>query len=303
LVNRLEEVNEEHQQLQADLEEKTHESKHHLKELDIVMRECEELEVEITRNNKLQAAAREEAATLKKQANDLKDQVSTAQWALEQAEVEEENLRGKVVSSPDRRKQELYVRKERLQKVKQECAAVESEVQLTKTKVVNAMKAMHDLDATNTMLDDLQEEITKHQQLVQKIEETRKSCTATEKQTEAADNRLKEAQRQLERSETKIVQQRKQHEMQIQAVHEALDAAKKQLLRVEKDRRESMARVEAGEQEVRMLEEAMREDRVKTEHQIESMIAEYKQVEKAFLERNANQMHLIQSKCGRRAKD
>ena len=283
--------------MQAMLEEKQLQAKDYFQELDIVMRECDELEEEIKMQNKLQSAAREEAVTLKKQANDLKDAVATAQWALEQAEAEEENLRAQVVSSPDRRKSERLLRQERLQQVKQECANVEAAVKTTKTKIANAQQAAQNLEAVTALLDDLRDEAWKHQETLRRMEETRKQCTATAKQTTELHKQMDEAQRRLERAQAKIVQQRKQHEMQIAAVDDALMEAKNQLLRVERERREGMARIEAGEQQIRALETLMAQDEQESEFKIRSVIQEYKQVELSFLEQNSKRLHALQSQC------
>ena len=297
LIAKLDEVNTEHDQLQEVLEEKQQRAKVHYHEMEEIMRECEELEVEIARNNKRQAATREESAALKKKANELQDAVSTAQWALEQAEAEEESLRSQVVSSPDRRKSEMYIRQERLRKIKEDCAALETTVQETKTKVVNALQTLQDLDATNTVLDDLQDEVNKHAELVRKLDETRKKYLASDKKTAELHKQMEEAERQLARAEAKIVQQRKQHQLQIDAVTDELNMAKQQLLRVEKDRREGMARVEAGEKEVQALQNAMEQARRTTEAEIETVLAEYKQVEADFLERNRQQVEAVLSQC------
>lgn len=298
MIFKLDEVNEEHSQLQAALQEKQIQSKHYFQELEIVVRECDELEEEIQQQNKLQATAREEAAAFKKQLNDLKDAVSTAQWALEQAEAEEEALRGQVVSSPDRRKSERVLRQERLQKVKQECATVEAEVQTTKTKVLHAKRAVQDLEASLALLEDLHDEVSKHQETLRQMDETRKQCTATAKQTSELNKQMDEAQRRLKRAQDKIEQQSKQHQMQLAAVTDALSDAKERLLRVERDRRDGMARVEAGEQKVRALEALMAQDSQETDFKVQSVIQEYKQVEKAFLERNEKRMNAVVSQCG-----
>jgi DNA repair exonuclease SbcCD ATPase subunit len=297
LVQALEEVNHEQAQLKEQEEHALRESKLQFQEMEEVIRECEELEIEIARNNKLQSAAREEAAALKKKANDLKDQVATAVWALQEAEAEEEKLRLQIVTSPDRRKSEMYVRKERLRKVKEECADLENAVQECKTKVVNAMQALQDLDTTNVLLDDLQEEANKDTELVRKIEETRKRYHASDKKTAEVHKLIEETTRQLARAEEKIVHQRKQHKLQIDAAQEALEMAKSQLLRVEKERRQGMARVEAGEMEVKAIEAAIDQERAKTEAEIQSIVAEYKQVETAFLERNEKRMAALQQRA------
>ena len=170
-------------------------------------------------------------------------------------------------------------------------------VKTTKTKVVNAQQAAQNLEAVTALLDDLRDEVRKHQETLRRMDETRKQCTATAKQTTELHKQMEEAQRRLERAQAKILQQRKQHEMQIAAVDDALMEAKNQLLRVERDRREGMARIEAGEQQIRALETLMAQDEQESEFKIRSVIQEYKQVEISFLEQNATRLKALETQC------
>lgn len=293
LIQALDDVNAENAELQEQEQQVTKESKEHFHELEQVMRECEELEMEISRNNKLQAAARNEATEIKKTANDLKDQVATAVWALQEAEAEEEKLRSKIVSSPDRRKSDLMIRKERLRKVKDDCDQLETSIQSCRTKVANAMQAVRDLDTTNTLLDDLQEQANTHKELVRKTEESRKRYQSMQKKNEMVEKQIEEVTWQLARSEETRMQQRKQHTLQMDAVLEALEEAKSVLLRVERERREGIARIEAGEAEVQTIANLMDREREQNDADINAMIQEYKLVEEAFLHRNQSRMDAI----------
>jgi chromosome segregation ATPase len=293
LIQALDDVNAENAELQEQEHQVTRASKEQFRELEEIMRECEELELEISRNNKLQAAARDEANLLKKTANDLKDQVATAVWALQEAEAEEEKLRLQIVTSPDRRKSDMTVRKERLRKMKDECAELETSIQTCKTKVANATRALQDLEATNSVLDDLLEQANTHTELVRKTEETRKRLQTIQKKAEIVDKQIEETTWQLTRSEESIAHQRKQHKLQMDAVQETLDEAKNILLRVERERREGMARIEAGEAEVRAIADAMEHERAQNDAEIHAMTEEYKIVEIAYLKRNQARMDAL----------
>jgi kinetochore protein Nuf2 len=293
LIQALDDVNAENAELQEQEQQVIQESKEQFHELEQVMRECEELEVEISRNNKLQAAARHEAAEIKKTANDLKDQVATAVWALQEAEAEEEKLRSKIVSSPDRRKNDVMVRKERLRKVKEECDQIETSIQACRTKIANATRAVQDLESTNALLDDLQEQANTYTELVRKTEESRKRYLSMQKKNEAIEKQMEEISWQLARTDETIMHQRKQHKLHMDAVLEALEEAKSVLLRVERERREGIARIEAGEAEVQAIADAMDQEREQNDADINAMIEEYKMVEEAFLRRNQRRMDAI----------
>jgi chromosome segregation ATPase len=293
LLQALEELNVENTQLTEQLDHTAADSHVKYSEMEQVITDCQELELEIARNNKLQAAAREEASAFKKQANDLKDQLATAQWALQEAEAEEESLRSKIVSSPDRRKRDLTAKKERLEKDKEECSNLQMQLQDCKTKAMNVQQATKDMQSVLVVLKELQEEFSRYEQLVRQSEETIEKIEANEKKAADILEVTEETERYLHRSEEKIVYQRKQHKMQIEASHDALEMVKSQLLSVEKDRRDGMARVEAGETEVRALEAAIELARVKTQEEIQTMIAEYQETEKLYLARNNKRMTAI----------
>ena len=104
-----------------------------------------------------------------------------------------------------------------------------------------------------------------------------------------------ESERGLLRVEEKLTHMRKQGKMKMDATQDRLDTAKSQLMEVEKERREGMARVEAGEAEVKALEAQMKEEQIKTEKEVAALIAEFKETEKAFMMRNERRMQAIQA--------
>lgn len=295
LITNLNDCMEENEQLNQELIRTERECHVHFQEMEEVIRECQELELEIARNNKLQAAARQEAAELKQQANVLKDELATATWALKEAEAEEENWRRQVVSSPNRRKKELAQKQEQLDVEKEECWEMEEQLQQCKVKASNLQKAIKDLQVASARLEELQTQAAKYKELTLALEETFEKIKANEKETtEIADYTL-EAERTLLRTEEKIPHERKQFDLQIQATQEALDLAKTQLLAVEKERRSAMARLTASEDEVKSLEAALEAERANTQREIQSMLEVYKQAERALLKRNKKLLSYFQA--------
>lgn len=292
-VAKLNELNEENLELNEQLRvvEQASTSKNH--EIDDLVAECQELEVEIAKHNKMQSTTREEAEALKKEANNLKDELATAEWTLQEMEAEEEKLRFQVVTSPHRRKVELSHRSERLQKEKDSCAKLEQEILDTKKKIENAHRSVSDLKAARSAIAELQKQVEIFQESENKVKETLQTIDETEEKTSITSKDAEEAERYLHRSEEKINHQRKQHKLELQAVQESLDAAKTNLLLVEKDRRDAMSRVEAGEQEVREMEAAIEEERIKTNKEIEDMISEFQEKATEFRSRFDRQLKAI----------
>jgi len=295
LLLTLEEIHKENEQLNEQLAEVQAHSNDKMDEIDHVVRECQDLEGEIARSNKLQASKREEAAVLKKEVNTMKDELATATWALQEAQAEEEGLSSQVVSSPARRKEELSVQRERLEKEKQETQKMQDDIQDNKTKFLHLQQSIKDVKDTMSLQKQVLEEASKYNNVVKEISETEKEIAANREKTDEITNKSEEAERGLIRAEEKLNHLRKQGKMKADAVQDRLEISKEQLLLVEKERREGMARVEAGEAEVRALEAQMNAAQEQTDKEIAELIAEYKETEKAFLMRNEKRMNFIEA--------
>ncbi len=295
LVNALQEVHNEHELLMQQLLHTQKESSVKMEEIDAVVRECQELESEIAKSNKLQASKREEAAALKREVNDLKDQLASVNWALQEAQAEEEQLRGQVVSSPDRRKRELAEKEEELEKEKEEGRRLEAELErhdAEKERLQQHVKALEGLVALQKQL---LEDALKHDKIITEMEEAKKKVASYEEQIQEVNEKAEDAERNLLRTEERLNQARKQAKMQMDEANDRLEIAKEQLILVEKEREDSLARIEEREFEIRELEEQIKAEQQDTERQIAEIIHEYKEMEKAFLMRHEKRMQFIES--------
>lgn len=295
LLLTLEEIHKEYEQLNEQLEQVQAASNDKMAEMDHVVRECQNLESEIARSNKEQASKREQAAALKREANDLKDELASATWALQETQAEVENLMGQVVSSPQRRTEELATQKERLEKEKLETRRMQEGIQQNKTKLIHLQQSIKNLQDAMSLQQQVQEEAEKYEKAMSQVNETDKEVEANQEKAEEITNKSEEAERGLIRVEEKLGHLRKQGIMKMEATQDRLDTAKEQLLIVEKERRDGMARVEAGETEVRALEAQMKAEQDKTDKEIAEVITEYKETERSFLLRNEKRMQVVEA--------
>ncbi|KAL3936203.1 MAG: hypothetical protein SGARI_002658 [Bacillariaceae sp.] len=266
-----------------------------MEEFDRVSKQCQELESEIAKSNKLQASKREEASLLKKQVNKMKDELETAAWTLQELQAEEEALQGQVVSSPDRRKNELQVKKDCLEKEKEESRRLQLEITDGKAKTARLQQAIKDLQETMTLQRQVLDEASKCEEALDQVEQTSKEVNNNHTKTSEIADATDESERSLFRLEEKLSHTRKQSRMKMDAVQDRMEIAKEQLVIVEKERREGLARVEAGEAEVQSLKAQMKEEQEKTEQEVAVMIAEYQTLEQAFHKRNEKRMHVIEA--------
>lgn len=295
LLITLEELHSENAQLQEQLNEVSTESDKKMEEYDKIAKECQELESDIARSNKLQASKREEASQLKKEITRLKDELAAATWSLQELQAKEERLLGQVVSSPGRRKLELNTKKDALDKEKAEIRRLQQEIVDGKAKVARLQQANKDLEAAIALQCNVLDEAAKYEENAEQLEAAEKEVDANEEKASELEEKTNESERSLTRLEEKLAHMHKQSKMKMDAVQDNIDIAKEQLLIVERDRREGLARVEAGEAEVVALKAQMKAEQKKTEEEIDAIVAEYKVLEQSFLKRNEQRMMLIDS--------
>jgi chromosome segregation ATPase len=250
-----------------------------------IQNECEELELEISRNNDLQTAARDQNTVLKKKATDLKDDLTTAIWTLQEREGEEENLRNQVVSNPTKIKSDLHDTKLKLNQKKAELADKEKYIHDGKIKAANLRQAVKDLKAIMERSSELEAQVVRFKEIVNEMEVLLDKIKLEDKELTEMLAQTNESEHALRRTDETIIAERTQHKLQIEAAHEALDKVKSQLKLVEKDHRETLARREASENEIRQMELEVEEQAKLTDEEIEQMMAEYKVVEEAYLAR------------------
>lgn len=85
--------------------------------------------------------------------------------------------------------------------------------------------------------------------------------------------------------EEKLSHHRQQGKRRLATAKQELDYAQTELMLVEKDRRDGLARVEVAEADVRSIEAKIEEERLTVEREIEEMIGVYKKFESAIIEK------------------
>jgi len=109
-----------------------------------VEQKCMNLQTEISKKNKLQASMRQESVTLKKHANELKDQLAFLTLEIQEMMNEERKLQSQVVSSPDVLQARLQEIQEAVQQERQDCIQCEQESTMSKMNLSKLSKAIQE---------------------------------------------------------------------------------------------------------------------------------------------------------------
>lgn len=289
----LQEAQGEHTNLLKDMDDAKAVTDECWKEIEEVENDCAEIETEIAQQNKLQASIRQESTNLKKKANELKDAIATVAIELEEAQVEERKLSSQVVKSPARVKSEMNVMMAGLENEKRESANAEKEANLVKRKIANVTKARGIVFEAAGIMMDTDAEKTKYEGVANEIKDKASVIASTKKQTAELAEHMEDYEKQVHRIEEKIEHTRKQGRTKLDFAQEALDNAQRELLSVEKGRRDGIARVEASEAEVRALEDEIETDWKDAQGEIAEMIEEFRSFEAVTLEHDNSLMEGI----------
>jgi predicted nucleic acid-binding Zn-ribbon protein len=290
----LEEVTEENLQLNEQLTIVQRESHDLNKEMEEVEHECEELEIEIARNNKLQSAKREEATEWKKKHTDLQNELATAKLALQEKHIELENLQTKLVSSPERHTQNVKDLQSALKKVRKDGNQLEEEWQRIKTISVHISQAIKDVPIVTRQLRQLVDNCNRISHIRDDITKTKSEKETLCQLTSEVNEKIQSLEASHNRSEEKLQHMRKQYKLKMDAAQEALESAKLRLLQVDQEQSEGMARVEAGEAELKALEKQFDQERCRTDQEIEEMMQIYSAMEHKVLNEHISFMDALQ---------
>lgn len=286
LLAGLQEVNDENAMLNKHLEETKIDTDIKWKEIEEVETDCEEIEREIAQQNKLQASIRQESTDLKKKANELKDKIATAALALQETQAEERKLSSQVVRSPARIKRETMEATKSLETERKECANVEGETQVVKTKIENVLKAESDVVQATKMMGEVKEAKAKYSSVLEEVQTSKAKIAENERKAAEFVEEREAQERELYRVEEKVSHMRKQGKLKMDAAQDALVNLQADLVMVEKDRREGMARVEAHEAEVRAIEAEIEEEKQRTDSEISEIIGTFEKLEQVVKEQD-----------------
>jgi chromosome segregation ATPase len=166
-------------------------------------------------------------------------------------------------------------------------------MQEIKTKIMHVTQAIKDVPEVTDMIEEAVVGAKKQIHLKEQLDTTRVDKDFILKKKAAILEQVEEAQGSLNRMEEKIAHMRKQTKVKMNAAQEALEQATTQLIAVEQDHLDGMARVEAGELEVKAMEASIEREREKTLAEMKAMIADYHEMERKVLQQNAKLMGAI----------
>ncbi len=247
--------------------------------------DCAELEMEIAQQNQLQKSLREASKNLKKKANMLKDEIATADLTMQELDAEERKLLPKIVESPDGLHLQIKELNEKLDEERKHLKIAEQEAKTADLRVQNVKQAKDDVITATKLLSDLDEEKSRYEKLLKETNDIRAVIAANEEKMEHLQGLCEQHKSDIRDIGEEAEKNRKGAKASMDAAQKALQVAKAELLDVEKDRRDAKAALERHEQEVNLIKSIIEEERVKTDEEIKEIIASYRIMEKAALDK------------------
>jgi DNA repair exonuclease SbcCD ATPase subunit len=155
------------------------------------------MEADIAQQNRKQASIRQETYILKKNANELKDQIANLSISLRELQATERQLSKEVVDSPDRIKFELETAHSKLDKVKQSIEQTETERKVIQLKISHVMTAEGDTRRVMHLMDEMEVKVQEYEVVEEDLEDI-------QRRLEGAEHRLEERTKEKEVQEKKL---------------------------------------------------------------------------------------------------
>lgn len=285
LINELLSVQQEQEMLHQQLDSVQRDAEKKWEEAKLVGGDCEDIEIEISRQNKLQTSIRQESENLKKFANVLKDKIDTADLVSQELAAKERKFSSQVVQSPRALEENISSSKTTLAEERKFCDEMEQNDKMTVQYVKLVTKAQDNVAEVTTLIRQVMEDKIRYEKSLEdskaieaKIMEHNTKSGEYQETYDKIENQF----RQIKEKSNNFKQQAK---TKMNAARASLHAVNAELLIVEKDRRDVNSKVEQCEQEVQTLKRVIDEEKTKTDQEIEDIVLNFQKMEKVLIEK------------------
>jgi hypothetical protein len=258
---------------------------------DVCQKDCLELENEMKRLTQVNSKLRTELEHLNKAKAKLKDDVEGAELSVQECAAELHKWKSRLVQSPERKMQGIKQKTQLLEVIKGEVREMEQQWNASKVAKHQRHEVCQALDSL--LLDSLIELADATQQSAQRNRDDQSKVIAAEQESHQEEAKVTQAEREHQRQNEHCAGEKKRQELQFAAAQEGHDTVMDQLLRLEKDRRDAMARTEQGEREVAALSAQLEEEKRLADETVRDMVSRYRVQERAWKSRLDMQMKVM----------
>lgn len=255
---------------------------------DVCQKDCLELENEMKRVTQINSKLRTELENMNKAKAKLKDDVEGAELSVQECAAELHKWRTRLVQSPERKMQGIQQKTQLLEVIKGEVREMEQQWNASKASKNQRRDVCQALDGLR--LDALIDLADVAQRSAQRNRDGQIKVVAAEQESQQVEATVTQAEREYQRQYEHCAGEKKRHELQFVAAQESHDTVLDQLLRLEKDRRDAMARTEQGEREVAALSAQLEEEKRLADETVQNMVGQYRIQERAWKGRLEVQM-------------
>ncbi|KAL3784511.1 hypothetical protein ACHAWO_003217 [Cyclotella atomus] len=279
----LEEMAQQHTDLEGRLSEvrEIHEAK--ILEREEAEAECQEMEAEIAQQNKIQSSIRQQNHLLQKTASELKDQVANLSIALRELQAEERQLNKEVVHSPDRVKADVHQAEKELEEVKRLIAKKEEERNLLAKMLKNAVKGEESVKSSTETIEDMDDLVQQYEIAAEDADDLSANADKVERSLEKKTTEKEELDIDIRAIEERHLHTKSKLNKQLDDAKHELNSTVNKLGTVEEERLEGIARVEACQKRIDIIEKLMEAEERQTNETRCKRIEAFHEFEKAFI--------------------
>jgi chromosome segregation ATPase len=253
-----------------------------------VVIELQHLEARMKECCEASSASRTASEKMKKENTRLQCDVENAELSVKEMKDELQRWLGKIVQSPERKRQAIGQKDQLLEVIKGEVKELERQLGSAKSSKQAHRDLIQELKGMElAILIDLAAE---SQAAVRRLGDDQAKLAAADRQALQEASNATGAEREHRRCEDHAAGERKRWELELAAAQEEQQTAAGELRRLEREQREGAARIGRGERDLRELHEQREEERERAEAEVRRMVGAFRAARRLWMERHQKRL-------------
>jgi len=275
LVDALVRMEEEDEKLKADLEVLEGQTAEDAEKIAEWKKTCEEQVKQLEEYNTQQAILTEKSQEMKKTSQELREKNNTLTLMLKESRSELDRVKGQIVHSPQRVRQEMATAAKDVEQERQEGLQTERSAREIQLMIATVARTQSVFEKVNKALKDFDEEVMKKKTSAKEVKELQRKVRRTSTDIDNTEMEESNLKKQIQRIDDRCQNIRNQAKNKMESIEKNCYTARSALVEAEKEKKSALLHMEDLESEVKNLvaifEEEKKTASLKQDEMIQSL--------------------------------
>jgi len=295
LVDALVRMEEEEEKLQADLEILEGQTAEDAQKINETKQICEDQVKQLEEYNNEQAILTEQSQEMKKTSQELKEKSNNLTLMLKESRTELDRVKGQIVHSPQRVRQEMASAAKDVEQERQEGMQTERSAREMQLMVATVARTQAVFEKVSKALKDFGDEVEKKKNSGKEVKELQKKNRRTSHEIDNATIEESNLKKQIQRIDDRCENIRNQAKSKMEEIEKNCYTARSALVEAEKEKKSALLHLEDLESEVKTLVAIFEEEKKTAANKQEEMIQSLSSLQQVVEHSTKNLHDVLQS--------